>query len=84
MKLVYIHNDLLHVSANHLSSTGRCVTKDGYIEILQKFLNQWTDVKHYVLKIHAKFKIQIKKHVLQTMNFKTWYFTSVHWFTNFF
>jgi hypothetical protein len=28
--------------------------------IRQKFLNQWIDVKHYVLKIHGKFKIQIK------------------------
>jgi len=47
-------------------SSGKCVTDDGYIENVQKFVNQSTDVKYRALKIYSlnyilKFKIQIKK-----------------------
>ena len=34
-----------------LSFSGRCVTKDKYIEILQNILNQCRGIKRYILKI---------------------------------
>jgi len=47
-------------------SSGKCVTDDGYIENVQKFVNQSTSVKYRVLKIYSlkcilKFKIELKK-----------------------
>jgi len=32
--------------------SGRCVAKDGYIEVLHKFVSHCTDLKYYVLKVH--------------------------------
>jgi hypothetical protein len=32
---------------------GRCIAKDGCIEILQKFVNQFTDAKYCVVTMYA-------------------------------
>jgi len=34
-------------------SSGMCLTEDEHIEILQKFVNQCTNVKYHVLKIRG-------------------------------
>jgi len=38
-----------------LPSSGGCVTKNGYVEILQLVVNQSTDVKIYCLKLILTF-----------------------------
>jgi len=47
-------------------SSGTCITMDGYIKILQKFVKQCVDLKYKVLKLRnlkyiLQFKTQIKK-----------------------
>jgi len=34
-------------------SSGRCVTQDGYFEMLQQFVKSGTDVKYQVSKTHS-------------------------------
>jgi len=46
-------------------SSGRYITKDGYIEILQMFVDKCPDVKYCFLTVHGlkytlKYKIQLK------------------------
>jgi hypothetical protein len=45
-------------------SSGRCITKDTYVAILQKFLNQCTDIKYYILKIYLCLCIGSKTSVI--------------------
>jgi hypothetical protein len=39
---------------------GRCIAKGRYIKILLKFLNHYTDIKYYMLKVTHGFKYILK------------------------
>jgi len=43
---------------------GRCMTKDRYIKILQKFLNHCTDIKYYILEIVLPLKYTLNITIL--------------------
>ena len=65
MEVCYTHR-IPPTCCGHLwPSSGRCITKDRYIKILQKFLSQCTEVKlnfknNTWLTVYIKVKIQIK------------------------
>ena len=63
----------------------RCVTTDGYIDILQMFVNQYTDVKYALCTVMDNLKLINAYQAKTTPAYKntTQYFTSVHCFTNF-
>ena len=50
---------ILHVAATICPSSRKCLTKDEYIEKLQKFVNQWTNVKYCCNKVWIKIRIKI-------------------------
>jgi len=46
MKVYYTHRIPATFFSHSWPSSGRCITMDRYIKILQKFLNQCTDMKY--------------------------------------
>jgi hypothetical protein len=61
LKLVYIHNDLLHVSAKDVPSSGRQNTKDGYIKDYKMKLQKCQKIHRYKIT-------NIKTHSLKCIN----------------